>query len=296
MVGGGANMIQAARPLTFVKDLVPLRNAGKAVAEWLHGLGRKPKIRLIGSGAMSPTLFREIAETLSLAECVEYTGLLRMLMRRKRPRELAAMRAACGTLDTAVAAMAEAQRAGAHATAVILAGERAAHRQGAQDVRTLFSLDGGRTLRPFDTLIERAVDPLQVYVAVRHAGYWAEGFVPLSAAPHPAATRARAALGLGIKLMQTWEYSRDILRNISNEIDPWQPHPMMAHSFGNGIGLSLEEHPILANNTLRVGPDEVVSLRVGLCDGRGQFAIVSAMVNVLAEGNELLWASPGVTP
>ncbi len=48
-------------------------------------------------------------------------------------------------------AIADAKRAGAGVTAAILAGERAANVAGAQDVRTLFSLNGGRTLQPFVT-------------------------------------------------------------------------------------------------------------------------------------------------
>ena len=44
-------------------------------------------------------------------------------------------------------------------------------------MRTLFSLDGGRTLTPFEKPIDSAVDPLQAYIAVRYVGYWTEGFV-----------------------------------------------------------------------------------------------------------------------
>ena len=80
------------------------------------------------------------------------------------------------------------QRAGAPATDVILAGERAANRLGVQDVRGIsFSCNGGRTLQLFETAVERALDPLQVYMAVRRSGYWAEGFAVLAASPHSCA-------------------------------------------------------------------------------------------------------------
>ena len=36
LVGGGVNMLPAARPLTFVEDLRPLRNVGSTVAKWSH--------------------------------------------------------------------------------------------------------------------------------------------------------------------------------------------------------------------------------------------------------------------
>jgi hypothetical protein len=183
LVGGGVNMLPAARPLTFVEDLRPLRNVGSTVAKWSHEQGSGAPV-LIGGGFMPYALRQEIAAALS-GEMDDKTAELWRLMGRKSARELAAQRATCAALDATVTAMRVAQGAGADVTAAVLAGEQAANRQGAQEVRTLFSLDGGRTLRPFDTLVERAVDPLQVYVAVRKLGYWAEGFTVLTASPHP---------------------------------------------------------------------------------------------------------------
>ena len=34
LVGGGVNMLQAAKPLTFIENLQPLRNVGETVAQW----------------------------------------------------------------------------------------------------------------------------------------------------------------------------------------------------------------------------------------------------------------------
>src|SRR5438309_8798056 len=39
LVGGGANMLAAARPLTFIEELRPLRNPGELVAKWIAALG-----------------------------------------------------------------------------------------------------------------------------------------------------------------------------------------------------------------------------------------------------------------
>ncbi len=50
---------------------------------------------------------------------------------------------------------------------------------GAQEVRTLFSFDGGRTLRPFLVPFDKVIDTLQVYLSVRFNGYWAEGHVAM---------------------------------------------------------------------------------------------------------------------
>ena len=108
---------------------------------------------------------------------------------RKSSFELAAIVEACTTLTAAMAAVSEAQRAGTDVTGAIFAGERAANGRGAQDVRALFSVNGGRTLQPFEMLIARTVDPLQIYLAVRHYNYWAEGFALLSGGAPPRSSK-----------------------------------------------------------------------------------------------------------
>src|SRR5262245_15337097 len=185
LVGGGVNMLQAAKPLTFIEALVPLRNVGETVTQWTREQSGGGRPVLIGGAFMPYTLRQRIDEAMAegARSITDKTSELWALMRRKSRRELANIREACTTLGAVVTAMDEVQRSGAGATAVVLAGEHAAHRAGAQDVRTLFSLDGGRTLRPFDTFVEKTVDPLQVYVAVRRFGYWADGFAVATAAP-----------------------------------------------------------------------------------------------------------------
>src|SRR4029077_18585967 len=51
LVGGGVNMLPAARPLTFIEDLRPLRNVGKTTAEWARAQGGGAPV-LIGSAFM----------------------------------------------------------------------------------------------------------------------------------------------------------------------------------------------------------------------------------------------------
>jgi Xaa-Pro aminopeptidase len=288
LVGGGVNMLPAARPLTFVEDLRPLRNVGSTVAKWSHEQGVGAPV-LIGSGFMPYALHQEITAAWS-GEMDDKTAELRRLMGRKSARELAAQRETCAALDAAVAAMRAAQGAGADVTAAVLAGEQIANRRGAQEVRTLFSLDGGRTLRPFDTLVERTVDPLQIYVAVRKLGYWAEGFTVLTASPQPCAERAHAVLRSAVARMQASEHCAELARSIAQEGLPL--HPITAEVVGNAIGLALAEHPVISTGCDdAIEPGGVYSLRVGLSGPRGH-AIVSAMVAVHDWGNEVLWFSP----
>jgi Xaa-Pro aminopeptidase len=292
LVGGGANMLQAAKPLTWIENLRPLRDAGEIVAQWAREQSGGGRPVLIAGAFMPPALRRQVDE--AAGKIADKTSDLRTLMRRKSERELAAVREACATLDVAIAAMGNAQRSGKSATDTVLASEYAAHKRGAQDVRTLFSLDGGRTLRPFETLVERAVDPLQVYVAIRQHGYWAEGFALLSTSPVPRVAQAAEVLASAFAMIEPGKRCADVARAIVDGISPLRPHPVTARVQGNAIGLALEEHPLIAaesEDTFEAGG--VYSLRVGVADERDG-AIVSAMVAVGEQGCEVLW--PALLP
>jgi Xaa-Pro aminopeptidase len=293
LVGGGANMLPAAKSLTFIEELRPLRNVGQTVAQWARAQGGLPV--LIAGAAMPYALHQEITRAFE-GPIEDRTDELRALMRRKSARELAAVREACVTLRAAMVAIDEAQAAGASATAAILAGERAAKRRGAQDIRTLFSLDRGRTLRPLETLVDRAVDPLQVYVAVRQFGYWAEGFGTFSTSPNACAQRAGDVLRSVIEQMQAGERCSEIARSIARAVHLFGVHPITTRSAGNAIGLAPEESPLIVSESEdSLEPGEVYSVRVGMSDGRDH-AIVSAMVAVHAHGNDVLWLSEQAAP
>ena len=292
LVGGGANMIGAARPLTFVEMLLPLRDAGQAMARWAGELG-SGRIALINGGAMRFGLRREIEAALG-AMPADATSIVTAAMRRKSARELTLLREACASLEAAFAAMREAQQTGRGMTDTVLAGEQAAWRRGAQDVRTLFGRDGG--LLPFVVPDEAPADPLQAYAAVRHDGYWAEGFSVLSRTAQPMVEAARATLGQAVALMRP-----DVLLREVAELLPWDPlypsptYPLTYRGFGRHMGLNLQEPDSLNSWTLQadsVVPNpqtfavgEVYSVRAA-AGGQG---IVSTMVLITEDGHEVLW-------
>src|SRR6266404_7133746 len=49
LVGGGVNMLGAAKPLTWIETLLPLRDAGAAIARWAAETG---EVALINGDAM----------------------------------------------------------------------------------------------------------------------------------------------------------------------------------------------------------------------------------------------------
>ena len=276
-VGGGANMLGAARPLTWITDIVPLKELESA---------RTSDCILIGGGYMSSTLRRTFGDA-----APDATSQLWSQMHRKSSCELAAVREACATLSAAVTAIGEAKRSGASVTAAILAGERAANGRGAQDVRTLFSVNGGRTLQPFGGLVDRAVHPLQVYIAVRQFNYWAEGFALLSERPSPAAERSAALLRAAVAAIKPGLNSAVAAQIITSGRQPYQCHPVTEGLFANSIGIALEEPPY-TDIDATFDTAEVYSLKVGLTDGAEQHAIVSAMVAVREGGNDAYWRAP----
>src|SRR5438094_3371875 len=81
LVGGGANMVPAAKPLTFIEDLRPLRNAGQAVAQWANAQGGGAPV-LIGGASMPYALHQEIMPAFE-GPIEDQTGELHALMRRK---------------------------------------------------------------------------------------------------------------------------------------------------------------------------------------------------------------------
>jgi len=303
LVSGAPNMLPAARRMTWIEQTQPLRDAGKDIVQWLEqsydsgAATFQHRVALIGGEYIRSANYRSLSEAFAPDNpLVDATALLRRLMRYKRPREINLIREGCAILKAATQALAEAKESGASLTEAILEAERVAYHMGAQDVRTLFSVDGGRTLRPFEAPVADRVDPLQAYIAVRHAGYWAEGFVLLSDSPELIMVKAAAALKAVIKIATAGTSYANLARVVAEISGSYQEHPMTRGNMGNGIGLSLEEEPRLAagsEDALDVG--SVYTLRVGVSDGEGRHAIMSAMVVVNQRENTVLWSSTEVT-
>jgi len=278
LFGGGPNMMGAMKPLTFIADMAPLNALAKLIAAWRSPL-------LIGGGQMSTALRKTVDEATG-ASARDATAQVWPMMRRKSPPELAAIRESCGILKEAMAAIRASASLGHFTRTSVLAGERAAIDFGAQDVRTLFSRDGGRTLRPLDLLYEGYADPLQVYVAVRRFNYWAEGFACLSKEPQPAAALAHLLLDNALSAIRPGVPCAQLAKVVAVS-EPYRIHPVTQDALISPIGLALDPPP--GGDLIQAG--EVYSARVGLTDGADRNAIVSAMVAVHDSGNDILWRS-----
>lgn len=296
LASGAPNMLAAARRLTWIEKTQPLGDAGKTVSRWLQESvppRTRPRAALIGGEAMRSVLRRSLLEAFGADNpLADETSSLRMLMRYKRPAELALIREACAILSAATSALKEAQSSGAGVTAAVLEAERVAYHSGAQDVRMLFSLDGGRTLRPFEALIDHAMDAYHVYLAVRHLGYWTEGFVVATASRHPALEKAADALKAILAMAKPGAKCRDLAQVVVETIRPYGEHSITRGNIGNSLGLFLEEEPrLLADSEGALEAGCVYSLLVGASDGRQHHALVSAVIAVHSRGADVLWSA-----
>jgi hypothetical protein len=281
LVGGGVNMLPAAKPLTWIEKLLPLRGAGQTIAEWTRECGAR-RLLVLAGGAMPQPLHGAVFGVPGV-ECTDATAALRGMMRRKSAYELVLVKEACTSLEAAAAALIAAQRSGVGTTAAILAAEEAAWGRGAQDVRTLFSVDGGRTFEPFGVPITTTCDPLHAYLAVRQSGYWAEGFVTAMAKPLPIVEALRTALQEGLRTSRPGIRRGDLADVIAAAAGA--PHPV-GHPAAVSVGLTLNEADDPADMLL---PGEVLSLRASRSDGT-EAGIVSAMILLNDDGHEVLWS------
>jgi len=275
-----------------------VRAAGRlndSIGKWLGDVGIDGgAVGLVGAGNMQPPVYHSVIATCEARnlEPVDADRAVGALLHRKRPRELVMVRRAAEILHSTIAALGEAWRSGASATDAVLAAEGAAFANKAQDARTLFSLDGGRTLRPFERPLPGRPDRLAAYAAVRYQGYWAEGFVTLSKRRNKVQKAAEDMLDRVISAARPGAAGRDLAVAASLP-DGLKAHAMLGGSLGHGIGLSLVEPPDLSPDRPDVMvEDGAYSLTVGLSQGRRTHALTSAMVVLNARAAEVLWRAP----
>jgi hypothetical protein len=284
LVGGGVNMLGAARPLTFIENVLPLKDVGDAIrADKSAG-----RTLVVGADYMPTGFRRAVTEAIGTGDAAQdATAQVWGQMSRKSSREVAALRQAYAAMSAGEAEMIETFESGAGVSAIVSAGEQEAYAKGAQDVRTLFSLDGGKTYRPFFTSIDQVIDPLNIYMAVRRFNYWVECFILMSnqRGRDPVLDKALHAKDSISKLIQVGTAAREIEQAIADAIRPYRVHPLTARAFAQRLGLALDERPYTD-----IGPTfedgEVYSLRFGVTDGKTRHHIVEELMQVREGGND----------
>ncbi|OGA26852.1 MAG: hypothetical protein A3I01_11685 [Betaproteobacteria bacterium RIFCSPLOWO2_02_FULL_65_24] len=291
LVAGGANAMPPAARQTWIEKNEPLVDLPKALAQWHKELNGP--VAVVGVDNVRLAVQRALFEALGPGDASgRAAAAVRAMMRVKSPRELVEIRRACGMLKAAAATLQDGVKAGKGVTDCMAQAEHEAVKMRAMEVRSLFSLDGGRTLRPYISPVARPVDPLLAYIAVRSGGYWAEGFIQAGKGSNESAAKASEALNKVIAVMKPGASGGDLARIVRDAIAPLGGHPLTRASLGNAIGLALEEQPLLsAESAVKLEAGDVYTVRIGASDGKERHAIVSAMVAVTDRGNEVLWSA-----
>jgi hypothetical protein len=279
-VGDSANMLGAARPLTFIENVASLKELAAALG------GNGARALIIGADYMPVAFRRSVMEAIGQEVLLQdATAQVWSQMRRKSRYELDAIDAAVKTTGAVRKAMREALMSGAGVTEVVSAGELAAIAAGAQDVRTLFSLDQGRTLRPFAVPIQQQADPLLTYLAIRRFNYWAECFPLFTTRPEPTRLYDKAwdAMVSAVSAIKAGVATHEIGQLIAAAIQPYQAHPAIARAFAQRMGLALDQPPYTDIGASFEG-GEVYSLRIGAMDEARTSMICSRMFIVEADG------------
>jgi len=287
--------LPAMRTLTWIADVKSGMGPEwqKAFDPWFERFAGDDARELgtIGFDIMAPALHgalrRSLGQRFSLRRADD---LVAIPPARKRPRELTMMRASCRLLEKAAKAFVENWRNSGEPETAALEAERLARSLAAQDVRTLVSLDGGRTLVPFAGRFERKGGALVGYLAVKVMGYWADMFVTVDDGANSAARQhAEAALAALISAMRPGARFAELHAKALDALAPYSLHPALSGSVGRAVGLSLNEQPDLrAGADTKLTEDGIYSLQVGIADAGAGNVLLSAIVRNAAKGAEVL--------
>jgi Xaa-Pro aminopeptidase len=272
----------------------------KAFDPWFERFADEPAAQFgtLGFDLMAPVLHDAVRRSLGQRFVLQRADdLAAVPPQRKRPRELTLLRASCTLVQDAAQAFTESwrQKRGEPENAALDA-ERFARSRAAQDVRTLVSLDGGRTLVPYHGRFDKTAGPLVGYLAVKLMGYWADLFVTVEEdAPSAAWRRVEAALDTLIAAMRPGLRAGELHANAIATLAPLPLHPALGQSVGHGIGLSLNEAPELrAGSDATLAEDGVYTVQLGVAERAAGHVLLSAIVRVRANGAEVLARSPGI--
>lgn len=290
--------VPAMKLMTWIPDVVSGWSWDSAFDPWLAKIAGDGPIDIgsVGFELMRPPLLASLQKSLGNRFRLQAADEAVAAVRTTRPRELSQIRAASRLVQAAAAAFVEPWRLGAGIEAAALAGERTARMMAAQDVRTLVSFDGGRTLAPFRGAFEPQSDRqagMAGYIAVKHMGYWADMFVTGLRRTSAVEEHARASLRALLELAKPGALASELHAEAIKALSPYALHPVLSGSVGRRIGLSLDEGGEIRSDSRHVlKSGEVYSLAVGACDPQAGGALTSAMVAITATGSELLHLSP----
>ena len=275
--------IPAMRTMTWIEDV-------KSGWEWQwfeQAIEHLPEgaIGTIGFNNMTPILTEGLTRRLGARFKLENADSVCSDARStQRPREIATIRESAAILrlaaDTATAAL----DSGHDAVSAALTAERLARSHAAHDVRTLISMDGGRTFHANTQRPERPSAEAIIYLAVKYLGYWSQTYVEHGAS-ELVSDAARGALQSLIGRVSVGASLDRLAAGVQIDLGTLSPHPAISGQFGHRIGLSVCEGGVISlGEEGLVQPSTVYALQVGAVDATGHGSIATALVTTRQSG------------
>lgn len=296
VVAGPERDLHFSHAATWVKSLTPYDKLDLVVRPWANALrtaaGRdRLRLGLAGCRHIRQRVLEDVARCLGQEAdaWVDIDPELDQRMTCLRPREVRAMRSNLGRLAAIAALSRQVVSGGGKAADAMRAAEKAGFLDGAHEVRTLFSRDGGLTLQPFERVESESSPVFAGYIARRESGYWAEALVSHNVAPAHAQdiidvlSRMVAATRAGTLVMDL-EQLRD------SRLSGAKQHPFTARAVAQ-LGLAIHEK--MPNEKLQAGG--IYSLRAGSIFHDQTAAIGSVVVLVHDSSVEVLLESQPAT-
>lgn len=290
VTSGGGRELPFLSTLTWVTDLHPaggfgFGGMGKSLGAVLEAR-QVPggPIGTVGGHLLSAAAYDGIARSLPDYPLEGFDAPLQALRARKRPREVAAVRAALGIAMRAVAAAERAFADGASNARAVVEAERVARRHRARDFRALANI-ASDDLRPYEGLSDDRRSPLLLWVAAEYQGYWADVAVTAPAAGNGVAAGAVAAM---VAAARAGVPARDVAQAALDKLSGAAAESALAYGLGNGIGLALGEAPTISPRSDEpLVEGALLTLRV-LAREASAVSFASALVQVGADGAQRL--------
>lgn len=190
VVAGPERDLHFSRASTWVKSLTAYDKLDQVARPWadtLRAVGGQGRLRLGLAGArhVRQHVLNDVARSVGqeAGAWIDVDADLDRRMECLRPREVRAVRSNLARLATIAKLSREVVSAGGKAADAVRAAEKASLLDGAHDVRTLFSRDGGLTIQPFERVEPESSPVFAGYIARRELGYWTEVLVSHNVAP-----------------------------------------------------------------------------------------------------------------
>jgi len=292
-----ARDIEAAKLTTWVEDARSCGDVAKECVSYLKENNLIPAtIGFAGLNQFLPNYQLEYVNT-ALEQCkiVNADHILGDLRMIKSRRECDQVRRASRIVSHAFSAISEFDAANENEMVLEAYIDREARLEGAEDVRILFAKPKDKEwfFRPAENEIISTGETVIVYLAIELERYWSEGIRTfqlsdgsfLEIQPEHVAKAYEKVLAD----ITTGKSLSDLYKEMIAQLDGSNIDYISEYGFGQGIGLSLSEPPMISaddNHILQEGM--VLGLRLAIRDKEAGAVMVGNTLQVKADGPEIL--------